>query len=849
MRSRFRQFSLLALLGLIGTFPAQADAPDLYADALSRIDSVYLKRGDLVAEDVFAAAAAELEQEVEWLMSEREGTTVTLRVGDGELLGSVTVGSWASLDGSLQELEDLTLSAGRPIDEDTDLRIVLLKGATDALDRHSRLLYGERLKAFDKRLKGTFFGIGARIARHDADNTIVLQKVFDNNPASRAGLQDGDVLLRIDGVSTVGMTVSDAVEHITGRKGTDVELVVQREVEGLPVELTFVVTRDEIKEPNVEWKSLGDGFGYIRIDHFSELTEANLSRALIDLDGQGALSRGLVIDLRDNTGGSMLQSARAADAFVTSGDLVRTVGRDGGKVRGLVEHIWAEDAGVEPTMPIVVLQNHRTASGSEILAGSLRELDRAVLIGTRSYGKGTVQKVYPLEPGARLKLTVAEYLLAGGLSIHDQDGIAADLPVGSVRFSEEGVEIRDDHVEEGGPEPLLFVGEDLGWREGDPPPEREDLWVDLGVRVLAASQGSERTDVLEAAGEIRELVRAEEEQRLISTFTARGIDWSAAAGPGPEPRVRVDVYPAEPLVAGKSTQLRAEVTNLGDEPLHRVLVRLDSADSVWDRRVLPIGVLLPGQTKVGEATVQARASAPARESSVSAQVESDGRPPAEVGSFVLGYDKGVVPRLALDLQLVNSEAGEHARIEVENLSDQPLMQVHVRFEYPESTGIELAEYDAVIPAMDGGDTRMVHLGLDLSETDLEELPLHVIVETPRFGELADHAFQLPRDGRLVHVEPPELVVEAPSSMPWGELEMELRATDEAAVDHVVVWSAGDKVAYLSGTGRRVDMTVPLEVLPGRNRVVVEAIDDMGLRTRQVVYVRGTGEPAVTQPED
>lgn len=840
---------MVVVLGLMGSLPAEADAPDLYTDTLSRIDSLYLRRSELVAEEVFAGAAQQLEEDVEWLMTEREGTTVSLRIGDGAELGMVTVGGWNSLERSLRELEELVLSADRPIDDELDLRVVLLKGVTDSLDRHSRLLYGERLQAFDKRLKGTFFGIGARIARSETDNGIYLQEVFDNNPASLSGLASGDVLLRIDGISTVGMTVSDAVEHITGRKGTDVELDVQREVEGAPVELSFVVTRDEIKEPNVEWKSLGEGFGYLRIDHFSELTEANLSRALIDLDGQGALERGLVIDLRDNTGGSMLQSARSADAFVTSGDLVRTVGRDGGKVRGLVEHIWAEDAGIEPTVPIVVLQNHRTASGSEILAGALRELDRAALIGTRSYGKGTVQKVYTLEPGTRLKLTVAEYLLAGGLSIHDEKGIAADLPVGRVEFSEDGVEVRDDRAEEGAPEPLLFVDEATGWREGEPPPSREDLWVDLAVRVLAASQGSERSDVLEAAGQVRELVRAEEEQRLISTFSARGLDWSPAKATGSEPRVRVDVRTQEPLVAGHSTQLLAEVTNLGDEPLHRVLVRLDSADGVWDRRVLPIGVLLPGQTKIGEATVEVRAAAPSRQSSVGAQVESDRRPDAEVGSFILGYEAGIDPHLALQVSLARNDGGDYARIELENLSEQPLVQLHVRFEYPESAGIELSEYDALIPALDAAENRIVHLGLDLEGTDLDELPLHVIVESLRFGEVVDHPFSLPRDGRTVFLEAPVIALDAPANMPFGELELDVAVRDDVAVDHVIVWDGGDKVAYKSGDGRKVDLMVPLEVLPGRNRFLVEAIDSDGLRSRQVVYVRGTGEGAVTQPED
>ena len=850
MTLRSRPWSLLALLGLALSWPASAEAPDLYSDTLGRIDGLYLKRNELQAEDLFALAARELEDQVEWLMVEQDGPTAVLRVGDGEELGSVTVGGWSSLARSMRQMEGLVRTSGREVDPDLDLPTVLLKGATEALDKHSRLLYGERLTAFDQRLKGTFFGIGARISLNE-EQRVYVKEVFEGHPAARRGLEDGDVLLRIDGQSTTGMSVDDAVSRLTGQRGSFVEVVVERVVDEIPEELSFSIQRDEIEEPNLDWRVLPGQFGYIHIDHFSELTEQNLGRALVDLDEQAALGRGLVIDLRGNTGGSMMQSARAADAFLSSGDLVRTGGRDGGKVRGLVEHIWAEDEGNEPQMPIVILQNHRTASGSEILAGSLRELDRAVLIGTRSYGKGTVQKVYTLRPDTRLKLTVAEYLLAGGLSIDRMGGIPADLPVGRVVFAPAGVAMLDDVGVEGGPEPLLFVHEDAGWRaDGAGAPEREDPWLDLALRVLAQTESPHRDDLLEAAGAVRELVRAEEEQRIVATFAAREIDWSPAPGPGGEPQVEVHLTTTSTPRAGQATDLVATVTNTSTEPLHRVLVRLDSADSTWDRHVLPVGYLGPGETRSGSAVVDIRPDSPARESSVSMVVEADQRQAHSEGYRVLGYLGGEDPPLALELALEPGPGEGQAQVvvRVTNLAPHPLLSVRVRFEYPESAGIELSEYDAAIPVLDAHATREVSLGLDLSGTDAAELPLHVIVGSSRFGDILDWPVHLPREG-VIDLRAPSIQTEVQTHAPVGELDIRVRVEDETALDHVILWTSDDKLAYRSGEGRRMDLDFTVPVAPGRNRFVIEAIDDEGLRSNKVLYVRGEGVEAVTAEGD
>jgi carboxyl-terminal processing protease len=227
------------------------------------------------------------------------------------------------------------------------------------------------------------------------------------------------------------MPVSEATRRLAGEQGTQVRMRVMRRGESDESEL--VLTRDVIIVKNVTHDTLVGNIGYIAISHVSQKTVHNLVQALAELRAKDALSRGLVIDLRGNTGGSMKEAARSADEFVTEGLLLKTVGPDGGRVQNLQAEMTAVVGGHEPNTPVVILVDDRTASGSEIMAGALLELDRAGLVGTRTYGKGTVQKIYNLDDDTRLKLTVAQYILANDRKISDV-GIVPDIVVGGIEF-------------------------------------------------------------------------------------------------------------------------------------------------------------------------------------------------------------------------------------------------------------------------------------------------------------------------------------------------------------------------------------------------------------------------------
>lgn len=299
-----------------------------------------------------------------------------------------------------------------------DLVYSAMKGMLEGLDPHSSFMSPDTFKEMQVETKGEFGGLGIEITMKDGILTIVSP--IEDTPAFKAGIKAGDLIIKIDGKGTKDMTLMDAVKMMRGPKGTKVTITIARETFPEPKE--FVITRDIIAVKSVKSKTLESGYGYVRIAQFQEKTEIDLDKALEKMEKENGGLKGLVLDLRNNPGGLLDQAVKVSDEFLESGLIVYTDGR----IEGQKMTFSAKKEGTRPNYPIIVLVNSGSASASEIVAGALQDHGRAIILGTQTFGKGSVQTIYPLEDGSALRLTTARYYTPSGRSIQAK-GITPDI--------------------------------------------------------------------------------------------------------------------------------------------------------------------------------------------------------------------------------------------------------------------------------------------------------------------------------------------------------------------------------------------------------------------------------------
>jgi carboxyl-terminal processing protease len=305
-----------------------------------------------------------------------------------------------------------------PVDE-TRLLYGAVEGMVRTLDPHSSFMDPRSYSALKEETEGEYGGVGLELATRGEE--VVVVAPMDGSPAERAGFQPGDRLVEVDGMVISGKRETDAVHALIGPPGTRVVIKAQRA--GWQEPRTFTLVRDVIHVVSVESKLFDRKLGYVKIKTFQDRTDQYLRKALEDLKAQaGGQLGGLVLDLRHNPGGLLDQAVKVSDRFLEGGVIVTTKGRGGRHVE--VERAHAK--GTEPRYPMVVLVDGGTASASEIVAGALQDARRAVVIGTQTFGKGSVQTVIELEDGSGLKLTVARYYTPSGRSIQES-GIAPDV--------------------------------------------------------------------------------------------------------------------------------------------------------------------------------------------------------------------------------------------------------------------------------------------------------------------------------------------------------------------------------------------------------------------------------------
>ncbi len=313
-----------------------------------------------------------------------------------------------------------------PVD-DQQLLEYAIRGMLAGLDPHSAYLNPEEFKELQVGTRGEFGGLGIEVGMENGFIKVISP--IDDTPAQRAGVKAGDLIIRIDDHPVKGMGLDEAVKLMRGKPGTRITLTIVRDGEEKPLKIS--IARAVIKVASVKSRMLDDGFGYVRLSHFQSRTTQDMLKAIAKLKAEsGGRLKGLVLDLRNNPGGVLNGAVSVSDAFLTNGIIVYTQGRS---KSSRLDFTAAPDDVIDGA-PMVVLVNGGSASASEIVAGALQDHKRAVIMGSRTFGKGSVQTIVPVNGHAAVKLTTARYYTPSGRSIQ-AEGIEPDIALSNLKIT------------------------------------------------------------------------------------------------------------------------------------------------------------------------------------------------------------------------------------------------------------------------------------------------------------------------------------------------------------------------------------------------------------------------------
>ena len=311
---------------------------------------------------------------------------------------------------------------------DRELLDYAIRGMLDGLDPHSSYLDEDDFKEMQEGTSGEFGGLGIEVGTEDGFIKVIAP--IDDTPAHQAGVQAGDLIIRLDDKPVKGIGLSEAVKLMRGKPGSKIKLTVSRTDEDKP--LVFEITRAIIKQASVKSRELAPGFGYVRLSQFQAHTTEDMLKAIAKLKKKsGGSLQGMVLDLRNNPGGVLNSAVSVSDAFLTEGLVVYTEGR----LNSSLLKFKAAPDDVLDGAPLVVLVNGGSASASEIVAGALQDHNRAVVMGQPTFGKGSVQTIVPVNAKVALKLTTARYFTPNGRSIQ-AEGVVPDIELNPLQVTE-----------------------------------------------------------------------------------------------------------------------------------------------------------------------------------------------------------------------------------------------------------------------------------------------------------------------------------------------------------------------------------------------------------------------------
>jgi len=565
--------------------------------------------------------------------SDPENPHITIHIGDRVITRTLTnVKTLVHASATLTDIFNNFLQKyyddeNEPLNE---VRYATANGLLSGLDPHTLVFSPKAFKDFYVHIEGEIFGVGMLVGVRKGKLHVI--QVLNDTPAKRAGFQNGDTIAKIGDESTINMTVNEAVQKIRGPRGSEIVLTVKRRIEEddklktIPIS----VVRDRVVIKSVVSKLLPGGIGYVEVNNFDKNTVSSLKENLEKLrtENDGKSISSLILDVRRNSGGLLKQASEMSDLFLKSGELYAIYDKD-----GVTEH-QSIDEGNEPAFPIVMLCSENSASGAEIVVGALQQNDRAIVLGTRTFGKGSVQQLHPLrrlggEFEPQLKITVSEYLIPGQISIQEK-GVVPDILATRAIFSEKGINLipnsrrgteadykhhlvskfaRDIEPNSSLRYPYVYTEQEEEF--GDPfmseniKPE-EDTLVQIAIDLLKTAKAPfSRAKFLRDQQGLIDEIRKKRFEAIVAQLGERDIDWSEGKNPEEAPPVSMNIsheFVKEPSndednpYPERSLFIRARLTNNSPHTLYRVHATTDSDYSLYHEREFLFGKIEPGAT-------------------------------------------------------------------------------------------------------------------------------------------------------------------------------------------------------------------------------------------------------------
>ena len=681
--------------------------------------------------------------------------SITVVVNDKrQTFSTADVDSLWRLSGRLKKIFEFVQANMNPGADLAQVEYAAVNGMLETLDPHSVLMDPEAARELDVSTSGKFGGLGIVIRMVDRKLTVI--RPIKNTPASRAGIKAGDHIVKIDSQTTDVLSSDESVDRMRGNPSTPVTLWVERK--GSPGQLRFDLVRDMIQVESVQAKLLAAGVGWIKIKNFQGSTGAETEDALRDLATQGATS--FILDLRGNPGGRLDQAIAVADLFIDEGTLVTTV------KGGTRNPRRATRGDSNTTAPMAVLLSPGSASASEIVAGALKNTDRAIVIGTRSFGKGSVQQLYRNDDdGTTLKLTVEQYLTPGDKSIQSV-GIVPDIaqqrelvpdkndgPGDVVRLLPPshswGEKDLDSHltsqyaVDSDKPTyelPYLFerppakaaapAGADDAEEDGEDPSASDELTADfeakLAQELLASATAHVRPGLIKDARALVVRRRAEEDKKLAAALAKLGVDWAAPATGEPAARLTAEmtVTPAGPLTGGALVTVTGKVTNTGTGSAYRVHVRSHADDGMFDDAELLFGKVAPGETRTFSTRMEVPKDAIARVDRLTFDLTEGRGAVAVVPPVEVAVTAAARPTFAYAYQIIDDGNGDglvqrkeshRVRVQVKNTGTGTAAETTAILRNASGDGVSLTSSRMELGKLAPGDEKTVEFGFAVGD--------------------------------------------------------------------------------------------------------------------------------------